>query len=95
MAEKLTTYDPATALVNAEEIAFFVADAQETGDATYIVKALDVAARAAQAAAEAQPVGREFDAPVGDAATPLERLRDTVQRYDNPTDPVWPLNDKS
>jgi hypothetical protein len=30
MAEKLTTYEPATALVNDEEIAFFVADAQET-----------------------------------------------------------------
>ncbi|SOE63530.1 hypothetical protein SAMN05414139_02326 [Burkholderia sp. D7] len=45
--------------------------------------------------AEAQPVGREFGAPVGDDATPLERLRDTVQRYGNPTDPVWPLNDKS
>jgi hypothetical protein len=30
----------------------------------------------------------------GDAATPLKRLRDTVLRYDNPTGPVWPLDDK-
>lgn len=45
--------------------------------------------------AEAPPVGRESGAPVSDAETPLERLRGTVQRYDNPTDPVWPLNDQS
>ncbi|MDI1239750.1 MAG: putative addiction module antidote protein [Polaromonas sp.] len=46
MAEKLTTYDPAAALVNGEEIAFFMADALETGDAAYIAKALGVVARA-------------------------------------------------
>jgi probable addiction module antidote protein len=46
MAEKLTTYDPASALVNNEEIAFFMADALETGDAAYIAKALGVVARA-------------------------------------------------
>lgn len=46
MAEKLTTYDPADALVDDEEIAFFMADAFETGDSTYIAKALDVVARA-------------------------------------------------
>ncbi|MGF6776031.1 hypothetical protein [Paraburkholderia sp. GAS334] len=44
---------------------------------------------------ETHPVGREFGAPVDDAATPLEQLRNTVQRYDNPMDPVWPLNDKA
>lgn len=44
--EKLTTYDPAAALVNDEEIAFFMADASETGDAAYIAKALGVVARA-------------------------------------------------
>jgi probable addiction module antidote protein len=46
MTEKLTIYDPATALVDEEEIAFFMADALETGDAAYIAKALGVVARA-------------------------------------------------
>ena len=46
MPEKLTTYDPAEALVNDEEIAFFMADAFETGDAAYIAHALGVVARA-------------------------------------------------
>ncbi|PRX34377.1 hypothetical protein B0G75_102409 [Paraburkholderia sp. BL18I3N2] len=40
--------------------------------------------------AEAQPVGREFGAPGGDAETLLKRLRGKVQGYDGPTDPVWP-----
>ena len=44
--KKLTTYDPAAALVNDEEIAFFMADALETGDASYIAKALGIVARA-------------------------------------------------
>lgn len=46
MTEKLTTYDPDNALVDDEEIAFFMADALETGDAAYIAKALGVVARA-------------------------------------------------
>jgi probable addiction module antidote protein len=46
MAEKLTDFDPAAALVNDEEIAFFMADAFETGDAAFIAKALGVVARA-------------------------------------------------
>jgi probable addiction module antidote protein len=46
MAEKLTEFDPAAALVNDEEIAFFMADAFETGDAAFIAKALGVVARA-------------------------------------------------
>ncbi len=46
MTEKLTIYDPAAALVNDEEIAFFMADAFKTGDAAYIAKSLGVAARA-------------------------------------------------
>ena len=46
MAEKLTTYDPAVALADDEEIAAFMADALETGDAGYIAKALGVVARA-------------------------------------------------
>jgi probable addiction module antidote protein len=46
MVEKLTTYDPAAALVDRDEIAFFMADALETGNAAYIAKALGVVARA-------------------------------------------------
>jgi len=46
MADKLTLYDPAAALTDDEEIAFFMADAFETGDAAYIAKALGVVARA-------------------------------------------------
>ncbi|MFM0342452.1 hypothetical protein [Paraburkholderia fungorum] len=45
--------------------------------------------------ADAQPLGREFGAPTGDNTTALERLRGTVRRYDNPTDPVWPADDES
>ncbi|HET7929890.1 MAG TPA: addiction module antidote protein [Rhodanobacteraceae bacterium] len=46
MTKKLTTDDPATALVDYEEIAAFMADAFETGDAGYIAHALGVVARA-------------------------------------------------
>jgi probable addiction module antidote protein len=43
---KLVAYDPAVALVNDEEIAVFMADALETGDAAYVAKAFGVVARA-------------------------------------------------
>ena len=46
MAEKLTKYDPATALVDDEEVAAFLADALETGDAAFVAKSLGVVARA-------------------------------------------------
>lgn len=46
MTGKLTDYDPAAALVDDEEIAAFMADAFETGDAAFIAKALGVVARA-------------------------------------------------
>lgn len=46
MTKQLTTYDPAPALVDQQEIAFFMADAFETGDAAYIATALGVVARA-------------------------------------------------
>jgi probable addiction module antidote protein len=46
MAEKLTEFDRASALVNDEEIAFLMADAFKTGDAAFIAKALGVVARA-------------------------------------------------
>ena len=44
--EPLTPFDPAAALVDDEEIAAFMADAFETGDAAYIAHAREVAARA-------------------------------------------------
>lgn len=46
MMNKLTSYDPAVALIDDDEIAVFIADALETGDAAYIAKALGVVARA-------------------------------------------------
>lgn len=46
MAKQLTTYDPASALVDEDEMAFFMADALETGDAAYIAQSLGVVARA-------------------------------------------------
>ena len=57
MTEKLTTYDPAVALVDDEEIAFFMADAFETGDSAYIAKALGVVARAKGMAEIAKKTG--------------------------------------
>ncbi|WP_349643431.1 DNA-binding protein [Agrobacterium tumefaciens] len=44
MTEKLTTYDPAAILVDDEETAAFMVAALETGDASYVAKALDVVA---------------------------------------------------
>ena len=46
MTEKLIAYDPAAALVDDEEIAFFMADAVETGDSAYIARARNAVARA-------------------------------------------------
>lgn len=46
MAEKLTTYDPAEALCDDDEIAAFMADAFESGDAGYIANALGIVAKA-------------------------------------------------
>ncbi|POU70724.1 putative addiction module antidote protein [Leclercia sp. LSNIH6] len=42
---KLTSYDPANALVDDEQIAIFMADAFETGDPAFIAEALGVVAR--------------------------------------------------
>ncbi len=44
--ELLTPYDPAEALTNAEAVAALLADAEATGDPTYISHAREVAARA-------------------------------------------------
>lgn len=57
MTEKLTTYDPAAALIDDEEIAVFMADAFETGDAAYVAKALGVVARAKGMAEIARKTG--------------------------------------
>ncbi|SUW65829.1 Predicted transcriptional regulator [Buttiauxella agrestis] len=46
MSGTFTIFDPANALVDDEEIAFFMADALETGDAAFIAQALGVVARA-------------------------------------------------
>lgn len=46
MPEKIYNYDPAEALDSQEAIVVFMADAFETGDATYIAKALGIVARA-------------------------------------------------
>jgi probable addiction module antidote protein len=48
MTELLTIYDPAAALIDDEEIAVFMADASESGDAGYIAHALGIVARAKQ-----------------------------------------------
>lgn len=45
MNKTLLNYDPAAALDSPEAIAVFMADALETGDATYIAKAVEVVAR--------------------------------------------------
>ena len=46
MTETFTEFDPAEHLTSPEAIAEFVTDALETGDASYIAKAMGVAARA-------------------------------------------------
>lgn len=46
MTEKLTTYDPAEDLLDDEAMEIFMADAFQTGDASYIAHALGVVARA-------------------------------------------------
>lgn len=46
MGNRPDKFDPASALINDEEIVFFMADAFETGDAAFIAKALGVVARA-------------------------------------------------
>lgn len=46
MAEKFTKFGPAALLETDDDIAVFMADAFETGDAAYIAKALGIVARA-------------------------------------------------
>lgn len=66
MANNLTTYDPAAALVNDEEMAVFMADALETGGAAYIAHVFGVVARAkglAQIAGQTDPSVRTVARP--------------------------------
>ncbi|MCP3752911.1 hypothetical protein [Pseudomonas sp. SBB6] len=46
MTEPIHDYDPADSLVDSEAVDVFLADAYETGDATHIVEAIAVVARA-------------------------------------------------
>lgn len=42
-----------------------------------------------------QPLGQEYDSPASPADRRLEKLRGSVLRYGNPTDPVWPVETES
>ena len=57
MSEKIYDYDPAAALDSEEAIVIFLADALETGDATFIAKAMGVVARAKGMTALASETG--------------------------------------
>lgn len=57
MTEPIYDYDPAQALESPEAIAVFLADAQDTGDATYVAKAMEVVARAKEMAGLATETG--------------------------------------
>jgi probable addiction module antidote protein len=57
MTEKLTTYDPAAALADDTEIAYFMADALATGDAAYVAKCVGIVARARGMATVATETG--------------------------------------
>ncbi|SJN14078.1 hypothetical protein CZ787_13340 [Halomonas citrativorans] len=46
MAEKFTEFDPAAMLESCDDIAVFMSDALETGNAAYVVKALGIVDRA-------------------------------------------------
>ena len=57
MTEPIYDYDPAASLDSPEARALFIADAFETGDASYIAKALGVVARAEGMSNIAQQTG--------------------------------------
>ena len=46
MAEKFTEFDPAAMLESCDDIALFMSDAHESGNAAYVVKALGIVAQA-------------------------------------------------
>ncbi|MCQ9182862.1 MULTISPECIES: addiction module antidote protein [Pseudomonas] len=57
MKEPIYEYDPAELLTDAESIAIFMADAFESGDASFIAQALSVVARAKGMTAIAKEAG--------------------------------------
>ncbi len=74
MAERLTTYDPAEALDSPEAIEVFLNDAFETGDPSYISKALGVVARA-----------KGMTTVAGDTGLSREQLYKSLSDNGNPT----------
>ncbi len=63
MTEKFTDYDPANALVDEEEMAYFLVEAQATGDAAVIAGAIEIAKRA-KARAPSSPPSTDSVAPL-------------------------------
>lgn len=74
MAETLTTYDPSEDLASDEAIATFMAEAFETGDASYIAHALGVVARA-----------RGMTQIAGETGLSREQLYRSFSEHGNPT----------
>lgn len=83
MSKQLYDYDPAAALDNEEAIAIFLADAFETGDASYIAKAVGVAARAkgmSQLAAETGLSREQLYRSFGESGNPTLKTMLAVTR---------------
>lgn len=57
MAEKFTEFDPAAMLESCDDIALFMSDAIETGNADYIAKALYIVAQARSMSEVAREAG--------------------------------------
>ena len=74
MVEKITTYDPAKALDSVEAINVFLEDAFETGDPSYIAKALGVVAKA-----------KGMTAIANDTGLSREQLYTSLSDHGNPT----------
>lgn len=72
MVEKLTAFDPVKDLTNNEARAVFMADAFETGDANYIIHALEVAVRA-----------KGFADVAATSGIPTEHLRSSFSEADD------------
>jgi probable addiction module antidote protein len=63
MAEMFTKFDPVVVLETDDDIAVFMADAFETGDVSYIERALGIVARAkgmSQIARDTGPSGEQL-----------------------------------
>ncbi|HET7836531.1 MAG TPA: transcriptional regulator [Variovorax sp.] len=66
MTEKLTAYDPAATLTDDQEIPIFLADARETGDASFIAKSPGLVACVRAMAPIADETGLSRDPPSSD-----------------------------